>query len=89
MSTSRQIDRQDDGIAELYQKVCENIRHNLSLIRSYSKETLVPDAKAVYLSIVDAAVTGPHPLEKLEAVAVLGVSYKDPLEIALNAGILF
>jgi hypothetical protein len=60
---------------DMYRKVCENIHHNLSLIRSYAKRTLIPDAKAVYLSIVDAALTGPHQLDKHEAVAVLGVSY--------------
>ena len=59
---------------DMYRKVCENIHHNLSLIRSYAKRTLIPDAKAVYLSIVDAALTGPHQLDKSEAVAVLGVS---------------
>ena len=66
--------RSKDEEKDMYRKVCENIHHNLSLIRSYAKRTLIPDAKAVYLSIVDAALTGPHQLDKNEAVAVLGVS---------------
>ena len=66
--------RSKDEEEDMYRKVCENIHHNLSLIRSYAKRTLIPDAKAVYLSIVDAALTGPHQLDKNEAVAVLGVS---------------
>ena len=66
--------RVQDEEEDMYRKVCENIHHNLSLIRSYAKRTLIPDAKAVYLSIVDAALTGPHQLGKNEAVAVLGVS---------------
>ena len=66
--------RSKDEEKDMYRKVCENIHHNLSLIRSYAKRTLIPDAKAVYLSIVDAALTGPHQLDKNAAVTVLGVS---------------
>ena len=70
LTSNRSKDKKED----MYRKVCENIHHNLSLIRSYAKRTLIPDAKAVYLSIVDAALTGPHQLDKNEAMAVLGVS---------------
>ena len=70
LESHRSRDEEDD----IYRKVCENIRHNLSLIRSYTKVTITPDAKAAYLSIVDAALTGPHQLGRSEAVSVLGVS---------------
>lgn len=63
-----------DEVDEVYRKICQNLRHNLENIKAYKKATMLPERKAIYLSIVDAAVQGPNALEASEAVAVLGVS---------------
>ena len=67
-------EEEEEDEEDIYKQVCENISHSLSLIRSYAKETIIPDARATYLSIVDAAMSGPHQLETSTVVRVLGVS---------------
>ncbi len=66
----------DDLIEELklFKAVCDNIKHTLAEIKSYSKVTLMSDSKASYFTIVDAVLSGPEKINPDDLMSILGVS---------------
>ena len=59
---------------KLFKAVCDNIKHTLAEIKSYSKVTLMSDSKASYFTIVDAVLSGPKEINPDDLMSILGVS---------------
>ena len=71
------------------QDLCHNMKDNLEAIKSFKKvtgniceaqnlkttaqETLIPERKAVYMSILDVAINGPFHVDTQDIIDILGV----------------
>jgi len=68
------VNKEELETLKTYRNICLNIRDNLEKIKNNQKITLLPERKAIYLSILDVAVNGPYLVEEQDAMIVLGVS---------------